>query len=154
MNNTNRSHSKILIAIDGSNPSNHAAAHAISLAEKYKAQLVILNVLDVYTLKQTSSSVIVAPTYGLKEVVEVMRQVQGWLDKIKKKAEEKNIQSKVEILELKKSVVGTIINYAESEKIDLIIVGTKGRSGLKKLLLGSVAQGVLTYAHCPVLVVK
>jgi len=131
MSNTNRSHSKILFSVDGSNPSMHAAGHAISLAEKYKAQLVILILLDAYTLKQTSSSVIVAPTYGLKEVVEVMRQVQGWLDNIKKNAEEKNIQSKVEILELKKSVVGTIINYAESEKIDLIIVGTKGRSGLK-----------------------
>ena len=154
MNTTNTTYSKILIAVDGSDASMHAAAHAISLAEKYKAQLVILNVLDVYTLKQTSSSIIVSQTYGLKEVVEVMRLVQEWVDKIKKEAEEKNIQSKAEILELEKSVVATIVNYAESEKIDLIVVGTKGRSGLKKLLLGSVAEGVVTYAHCPVLVVK
>jgi nucleotide-binding universal stress UspA family protein len=158
MKTTNTTYSKILIAVDGSNASMHAADYGISLAEKYKAQLSVMNVLDVYTLKQTSSSVIVgvivAPTYGLKEVVEVMRQVQKWVDKIKKKAEEKNIQSKAEILELKKSVVATIVNYAESEKIDLIVVGTKGRSGLRKLLLGSVAEGVVTYAHCPVLVVK
>jgi nucleotide-binding universal stress UspA family protein len=154
MKTTNTTYSKILIAVDGSNASMHAADYGISLAEKYKAQLSIMNVLDVYTLKQTSSSVIVAPTYGLKEVVEVMRQVQKWVDKIKKKAEEKNIQSKAELLELKKSVVATIVNYAESEKIDLIVVGTKGRSGLRKLLLGSVAEGVVTYAHCPVLVVK
>lgn len=90
----------------------------------------------------------------MKEVMEVMREVQNWLDKIKKKAEEKNIQSKVEILEEQNSVVGTIVNYAEREKVDLIIVGTKGRSGFKKLLLGSVAEGVVTYAHCPVLVSK
>jgi len=74
-----------LIAIVDSNPSNQAADYATSLAEKYKAHLVILNVLDVYTLKQTSSSIIVALTYSLKEVVEVMRQVQKWMDKIKKK---------------------------------------------------------------------
>jgi nucleotide-binding universal stress UspA family protein len=151
---TNTSFTKILVAVDGSNPSLDAADYAISLAEKYKAQLIILNVLDIHTVKQTSPSVIVAPTYGLKEVMEVMREVQNWLDKIKKKADEKNIQSKVEILEEQNSVVGTIVNYAEREKVDLIIVGTKGRSGFKKLLLGSVAGGVVTYAHCPVLVSK
>ena len=42
----------------------------------------------------------------------------------------------------------------EKENIDLIVVGTRGRSGFKKLLLESVASGVVTYAHCPVLVVK
>jgi nucleotide-binding universal stress UspA family protein len=46
------------------------------------------------------------------------------------------------------------LEYAEEENIDLIVLGTKGRSGFKKLLLGSVASGVVTYAHCPVLVVK
>jgi nucleotide-binding universal stress UspA family protein len=46
------------------------------------------------------------------------------------------------------------LEYAEKENIDLIVLGTKGRSGFKKLLLGSVASGVVTYAHCPVLVVK
>jgi len=43
---------------------------------------------------------------------------------------------------------------AEKEKVDLIVVGTRGRSGFKKLLLGSVASGVVNYAHCPVLIVK
>jgi nucleotide-binding universal stress UspA family protein len=151
---TNTSFTKILVAVDGSTPSLDAADYAISLTEKYKAELIIMNVLDVYTVKQTSPSVIVAPTYGLKEVMEVMQEVQNWLDKIKKKAEGKNIQTKVEILEEQNSVVGSIVNYAEREKVDLIIVGTKGRSGFKKLLLGSVAGGVVTYAHCPVFVSK
>lgn len=44
--------------------------------------------------------------------------------------------------------------YAEKENVDLIVVGTRGRSGFKRLLLGSIASGVVTYAHCPVLVVK
>jgi len=51
-------------------------------------------------------------------------------------------------------VVGSILEYAENEKIDLIVVGTRGRSGIKQLLIGSVAEGVVTYAHCAVLVVK
>jgi nucleotide-binding universal stress UspA family protein len=46
------------------------------------------------------------------------------------------------------------VEYAEEHKIDLIVIGTKGRSGIKKMLLGSTASGVVTYAHCPVMVVK
>jgi nucleotide-binding universal stress UspA family protein len=46
------------------------------------------------------------------------------------------------------------VEYAEEKKIDLIVIGSKGMSGLKRMLLGSVASGVVTYADCPVLVVK
>ena len=46
------------------------------------------------------------------------------------------------------------IDFAEKENIDLIVVGTRGRSGLKRLLLGSVASGIVNYAHCPVMIVK
>ncbi|HEY6757514.1 MAG TPA: universal stress protein [Nitrososphaera sp.] len=48
----------------------------------------------------------------------------------------------------------TIANYTDKENVDLIVVDTRGKSGLKKLLLGSVASGVVTYATKPVLVVK
>ena len=52
------------------------------------------------------------------------------------------------------SIVKEIIEYSEREKIDLIVIGTRGRTGFKKLFLGSVASGVLNFAHCPVLVVR
>jgi nucleotide-binding universal stress UspA family protein len=52
------------------------------------------------------------------------------------------------------TAVGGIVGFAEKENIDLIVIGTRGRSGFKKLLLGSVASGVVNYAHCPVMVVK
>jgi nucleotide-binding universal stress UspA family protein len=47
-----------------------------------------------------------------------------------------------------------IVNYAESQSIDLIVIGTRGRTGLRKMLLGSVVSDVLNYAHCPALVVR
>jgi nucleotide-binding universal stress UspA family protein len=53
-----------------------------------------------------------------------------------------------------KSVIAEIVDYAENNNIDLIVIGTRGRSGVRRLLLGSVASGVVTYAHCPVLVIK
>ena len=54
----------------------------------------------------------------------------------------------------KKSVLNTILEYVEEHNITLIVVGTRGRSGIKKMLLGSVASGLVTYASCPVLVIK
>ena len=47
-----------------------------------------------------------------------------------------------------------IINYAERESVDLIVMGTRGKSGFKRPLLGSVASGVLSYAHCPVMILR
>ena len=64
------------------------------------------------------------------------------------------IQLKTLIIVSPLSVIGSIIGYAERENIDLIVVGTRGKSGFKRLLLGSIASGVVTHAHCPVLVVK
>ena len=52
------------------------------------------------------------------------------------------------------SVAGTIVEFAENQNMDLIVVGSRGRSGFTKLLLGSVASRIVTYALCPVLVVK
>lgn len=54
----------------------------------------------------------------------------------------------------KRSAVSTMLDYAEEQNINLIVVGTRGRSGIKKMLLGSVAPGLVTYAACPVLFAK
>jgi nucleotide-binding universal stress UspA family protein len=52
------------------------------------------------------------------------------------------------------SVVAAIVEYAESEGIDLIVIGTKGTSNIKNMLLGSTASGVVKYSTCPVMIVK
>jgi nucleotide-binding universal stress UspA family protein len=51
-------------------------------------------------------------------------------------------------------IVDSILDYAEDNDIDLIVIGTRGRSGIKKLLLGSTASGVVIYISCPVTVFK
>jgi nucleotide-binding universal stress UspA family protein len=63
------------------------------------------------------------------------------------------IQIKTEII-ASTNTAGGIVDYAEDKDVDLIVVGTRGRSGFKKILLGSVAYKVVTYSHCPVLVVR
>jgi nucleotide-binding universal stress UspA family protein len=84
-------------------------------------------------------------------------EAQHWLDQIKDNAEDNRIKIGTKILMVpttSSSTSAAILNYAEQNNIGLIIMGTRGRSGLKKMLLGSTALGVLTYAHCPVMVVK
>jgi nucleotide-binding universal stress UspA family protein len=61
---------------------------------------------------------------------------------------------KTEIFIDVKSIIQSIVEYASRKDIDLIVIGTKGRSGLKKFLMGSVANGIVEHAHCPVLVVR
>jgi nucleotide-binding universal stress UspA family protein len=154
--------SKILVAIDGSENSMKAAVYAIDIAKKDNSQLIALTVLDVSTPRRVSSYFITAPTYGLIELEEKRKEAQQWLDKFEKLAAKENntannnnIQFKLEIIEDPTSRVGSaIVDYAERENVDLIVVGTRGRTGFKKMLLGSVASDVVTYAHCLVLVVK
>jgi nucleotide-binding universal stress UspA family protein len=147
--------SKILAAVDGSEESFKAAEYAIEITKKYSGQLIALTVLDISKPKHLSSTFITAPTYGIRELEEEKKEAQQWLDKIANVVSEKgnNIEFKSQI-ENSMSVEGTIVNYAEEENIDLIVIGTRGRSGFTKLLLGSVASKVVTYAKSPVLVVK
>jgi nucleotide-binding universal stress UspA family protein len=68
---------------------------------------------------------------------------------IKEKADKSGILFRSEIIMAKRSAISTMLDYA-----GLIVVGTRCRSGIKKMLLGSIASGLVTYASCPVLVVK
>ena len=65
-----------------------------------------------------------------------------------------NIQLRTELINSTRPVDYVILEYAEEKQIDLIVMGTRGRTGFKKLLLGSTASSVVTYAHCTVMVVK
>jgi nucleotide-binding universal stress UspA family protein/predicted transcriptional regulator len=146
---------KILVAVDGSESSLRAVDYAIRLASKEdNACVILLNILGISTAKQVASSIIFAPTYGLKEYERYEREAKKWLDKIGKKFEEKGIQTIVEVVGGPVPTANSILNYAENQNVDLIVVGTRGKSGIKKLLLGSVASSVVTHASSNVLVVK
>ena len=58
------------------------------------------------------------------------------------------------IIEAETSAASTIVDYAETKNVDLLVIGSRGRTGLKKMLVGSTASEVVKYAHCPVLVVR
>jgi nucleotide-binding universal stress UspA family protein len=147
-----------MVAIDGSKESMHAANWAIGVAKKNNAILVVITVLPQelrydYEIDQVDPDVPMTPVKGVVELSRI--EIEGeWFTGIKKNAIASNVKIETEILMEEKSVVADIIEYSEKQSIDLIVIGTKGKTGLRRLLLGSVSQGVLAYAHCPVLLVR
>lgn len=147
---------KILVCIDGSESSMKAVDYALMLAEQNDAQVIALNVIVSYLGYARSAPAfgLVAPS-AMNDLIEKSKQeAQGWFESIGKKAATKSVKLLTEVVASTTSAVPAIVDYADRNKVDLIVVGTRGRSGFSKLLLGSVASGVVTYASCPVMVIK
>jgi nucleotide-binding universal stress UspA family protein len=147
----------ILLAIDGSEPSFDAADYAVSLAELYNSQLTALYVVSARVNNDFDSDIPIdeIPDQIKKIMNEAKIESEPWFDKIRRAIDNEsliNFRTKIVVSSVKVSEV--IVNYSENAKVDLIVIGTRGRSGFKRLLLGSVASDTVTYAHCPVLVVK
>ena len=151
MTESNINFSKILVAIDGSEISMKTVDYAIQMAKKHNSQVIALHVMKI----RIATSYLLAPSDTLRQLNDKDKQeFMEWFEPIQTKAKENNVKLKSEIVESIMSDVGAIVTYAERENVDLIVIGSRGRTGFKKMLLGSVASDVVTYAHCPVMVVK
>ena len=148
--------SKILVAVDGSTPSLDAAQKAINFAEKYGADLIALHVIS-SNIRYEYNGDSLTPVFSgpLKEIVSMaMEKGQKYVDEVKEMASSKTLNVRTDVLLAVTSVVKEVVEYAEKQNVDLIVLGTRGMSGFKRMLLGSTASGVIKYSHCPVLVVK
>ena len=142
---------KILVALDGSNPSLNASTYAIDFAKRYDAELIVLTIVSPIPYSQFEY----ANIGRMNEIEKIeTEKAEQYIDKVKQKAIENKVTVNTEVLIKYTSVVKEIVEYSEKKKVDMIIIGSRGMTGFKKLLVGSVASGVATYSHCPVLVVK
>lgn len=138
---------KILVPIDGSETSFNTARHALTMAAERSASITLLYVSDIPPLPLHAGH--------LEKYYEEVRQEAGeWFKKIRNFPENKGVEIKTKVITAAMSVVGSIVKFAEDEDMDLIVIGTRGRSKFTKLLLGSVTSGVTAHATCPVLVVR
>lgn len=147
---------RILVAVDGSKPSIDASVQAIDIAKKLGAELIALYVVSPDTryhyLEDTLTPKLPS---AFKEVLMLaMQRGEKHVNNVRYMAKQKNIKIKTDVVVGISSVVKEIVEYAHKNKIDMIVIGSRGLSGFKKMLLGSVASGVVTYADCPVLVAK
>jgi nucleotide-binding universal stress UspA family protein len=127
-----------------------AADYGIALAKKDDAKLVVVNVIHT----PASTLVHTKQAWFDEFLKKAKSDAEEWFNKIRKDATENGVVLETKLIGSDPSIVGSIVDYAEGQNVDLIIVGTKGRTGLKKIMLGSIASGIVTYAHCPVMVVK
>ena len=145
---------KILLPTDGSKYAEKAAKHAIWIAGHSNAELIALNVVD-------TSSLVGLPAEDLTiRVSEILKdEGQKSLDNISKLIEEleKNEEFKTGVKLIKESKEGppadVILKTVKEENIDLIVMGTSGKHGLDRFLLGSVTEKVVRSSKVPVLAV-
>ncbi|MFY1113374.1 MAG: universal stress protein [Methanosarcinaceae archaeon] len=140
-------HRNILIATDGSDNTLKAISCGIELAKLSGATVYALYVVD------TPSTISETWTLGKEMIYEVMRKDgEKAVSKIKKLGEASRVEVKEVILDGYPS--SEIIDFAENNNIDLIVMGTLGKTGLEKFLIGSVAEKVLRGSKVPVMVVR
>jgi nucleotide-binding universal stress UspA family protein len=148
---------KLLVPVDGSQASMKAAGYGIHLAIIDGAEIILIYVIE--DIKQ-GGAIGLQAKYGNVRIVEGFRKsrekaASEWMNTIKTSAEKKGVRLTNEVLaDEGTSTAEIIVNYAKKNNIDLIVMGSRGLSKFKQLLFGSVANTVMTYSHCPVMVVR
>lgn len=138
----------ILIPTDGTDYSRYAIDYAVRLSLKLQAEIVLVSVVDIrYDMYDVYSEI-----HTPVRIDEMIReQVSKALDKNAAEIQDKGINVK-KILKVG-DVIEEILNVAEVEKVDLIVIGTHGRKGVSRFLLGSTTEKLVRSAKCPVLTV-
>ncbi len=146
-------YSRILVATDGSDLSKRAVTTAIDLAALCQAELVALKVVQRYPQSYFEGGISM-------QADEIKRIEQQWaeegqevVDAVKNAAAAKGVETKA-ITEQSDIVSDAILQAAQKNQCDLIVMASHGRNGIQRLLLGSETQHVLTHARIPVLVLK
>ncbi len=133
---------KILCPIDYSDCSKEALKYAVSYTIKNKAKLYLLHVIDTSAYDESLDTM----------VDEIIKQHKTRL--LEYVPEETRNDMKIEALVVQEIPFAGIINVAKKNKIDMIVMGTHGRTGIAHILIGSVAEKVVRKAPCSVLTVR
>ncbi len=141
---------KILMSTDFSSSSENAMRYAVSFAQEYDAELIVLHVIhESHHLRRGRHEL---PQKELDksradETRAVQLAINGFIE---------DIDENITVRSVIKTGIPTveIVELAKAEYVDLIVMGTHGRTGTKHALIGSVAERVVRNAHCPVFTVK
>lgn len=150
---------RIVVPVDGSHGSEKALDYAIQLAKAYGAEMQIINAIRHIELTKTimSRSFSSKASFSTDELYEDLKsEASRWIVEYKIKARSAavaSITTKI-LVQVGKSEVQMITEHAEAVKADTIVMGSRGLGTFKRLVLGSIGNGVVSYALCPVLVVR
>jgi len=149
---SNKPFGKVIVCFDGSNDSIKAIKLAGSFASNYQSEVTIVHVYSSPAVGFSAASGIPIPDYKALEDAK-KETAKSVLAKGVRAASDEGFKAKGELIEAP-SVVEAMVEFATTEKADLIIVGTRGMTGFKKLILGSVSSGLVNHAPCNVLVAR
>ena len=144
---------RILVATDGSTLSKKAVSSAIELAGLVGAELVALKVVPRYPHSYFDGSLPVSPQEMARIEKQWSEHGQSIVDAVKATALKKGVTTRA-VTARSDLVAEAVIAAAKKYKCDLIVMASHGRKGIKRLLLGSETQHVLTHSHIPVLVLR
>lgn len=139
---------KILLPTDGSKYANDAAKHAIWIADSSGAEVIVLNVIETSTLVGLPAEDLIVK---IKEILK--EEGKKALEDVSNILKESGSTVKLIFKTKEGSPANVILKTIDEENVDLVIMGTSGKTGLDRFLLGSVAEKVVKSAPCPVLVV-
>jgi len=137
----------ILVATDGSEYGNAAVNEALKYAKKYGGAIKIVHVINVMANFQEDS-----PIFFPQLIEDLIKRVKSDLNALKVRAEKEGVSAETFVKEDEPH--RAIVNLAEELKSDVIILGSHGRTGMQRLLMGSVAERVIGHTNCAALVVK
>jgi nucleotide-binding universal stress UspA family protein len=144
---------RILVATDGSKLSQQAVAHAIELADLSGADVAALKVVPSYPQTYFEGGVALAAAEVSRIEKQWQEEAQQVVNAVKSAGQLREV--KVKTVTVKSDLIAeTIIAVAKRNKCDLIVMASHGHRGLRRLLLGSETQQVLTHSHTPVLVLR
>ena len=139
----------ILVPYDASGYSERAFKKALEIAEKDDSKITVVTVIQgVY-----AASIGFASKVDQKIIQKQIKTADKFITKLKLAAKKKGIAFSLKILQ-GSSIVKTLVNFMNSRKFDLVVMGSHGRTGFSQLVLGSVANGIVHHVKCPVMIVK
>ena len=138
----------ILVPFDNSSFSKRAFNTALDIAQKYDSMINVVSCIDVLTTRWFGKT-----TYENVLLKLTQKQLQKEIIPLQIKAQKKDIQFNYKILETS-SIVKTLLSFSKTKNIGLIVIGSHGRGFFDRLVLGSISNGIIQRAKCPVIVVK
>ncbi len=144
---------RILVPTDGSPLSKKAVRSAVELAAAVGAQVVALNVVPRYPVSYFEGAITIAPAEVARVEKQWAEQGQALADEAGRLAERAGVKCKA-ITARSDLVAEAILAAARKNRCDLVVMASHGRKGIKRLLLGSETQHVLTHGNIPVLVLR
>ncbi len=140
---------KILLPIDSSDCSKVAASYALKVAELNNAELHVIHIVDETTASAYAEQKKISRDQAFRQLV---KEGKKMVEEVVREAAKKGLATKSYVRT--GVVVEQIVQAAEEFGADLIVMGTHGRTGSSRMIVGSVAEKVIRHAPCPVLVIR